>query len=402
MKINCAYKFELLLKPEQRAKCAQFAGNCRFVYNKAFDLQLRQLESGQPFFTYSELASQLVFWKRDTETVWLTESPSQTLQQTLRDLDQGLKRFSQHKGNMVYFKARGDGDSFRFPQLLEGDFDEANARIRIPKIGFVRYRKSRCIQGKVKHLTISVEAGRWYVSVCTEIEDFQPQPTRNSEVGIDLGVARTVQLSDGTVYQLDVDEIKRLEERIAVYQKQLDHNKIARQKLAKLGKADDFDKKIPSRKRRRLKARISSLYRRIRNIRKDFMFKTARAIAQRFGWVAIEDLNVKNMTKSAKGTVEEPGKNVKAKSGLNRSLQRVSPGMFRRVLEWQVFKAGGYVDAVAPQYTSQTCPCCGHVARENRPTQAVFKCVICGYSSNADVVAAGNILKKSRAGSDRL
>ncbi len=118
--------------------------------------------------------------------------------------------------------------------------------------------------------------------------------------------------------------------------------------------------------------------------------------------MAIEDLQVRNMTKSARGTIEEPGTNVKAKSGLNRSLQRVAPGAFRRILEWQVFKAGGYVDAVAPQYTSQTCPHCGHVASENRPTQALFCCVKCGLTSNADVVAAENILRKSRAGSDRL
>ena len=377
MKVNCAYKFELILKPEQRAKCAQFVGNCRYVYNKAVEIQLRQLETKQPFVSYKELASQLVGWKKDDSSLWLSESPAQTLQQTLKDLDRGLMCFKQRKGGMVRYKARGDCDSFRLPQLLDGDFDEANAHIRIPKIGFVRYRKSRDIQGKVKNLTISIEAGRWYVSVCTEIENFQPQATRDGEVGIDLGIVRTVQLK-------------------------LERNKTSRQKLAKLGKAADFGKKVPSRKRRRLKEKIANLYRRIRNIRKDFMFKTARAIAQKYGWVAIEDLQVRNMTKSARGTIEEPGTNVKAKSGLNRSLQRVAPGAFRRILEWQVFKAGGYVDAVAPQYTSQTCPHCGHVASENRPTQALFCCVKCGLTSNADVVAAENILRKSRAGSDRL
>ena len=140
MKVNCAYKFELILKPEQRAKCAQFVGNCRYVYNKAVEIQLRQLETKQPFVSYKELASQLVGWKKDDSSLWLSESPAQTLQQALKDLDRGLMRFKQHKGGMVQFKARGDGDSFRLPQLLKGDFDEANARIRIPKIGFVRHR----------------------------------------------------------------------------------------------------------------------------------------------------------------------------------------------------------------------------------------------------------------------
>ena len=135
MKVNCAYKFELILKPEQRAKCAQFVGNCRYVYNKAVEIQIRQIENKQPFVSYKELASQLVGRKKDDSSLWLSESPAQTLQQALKDLDRGLMRFKQHKGGMVQFKARGDGD-----------FDEANARIRIPKIGFVRYRKSRDIQ----------------------------------------------------------------------------------------------------------------------------------------------------------------------------------------------------------------------------------------------------------------
>lgn len=122
-----------------------------------------------------------------------------------------------------------------------------------------------------------------------------------------LVIVRTVQLSDGTVYRLDVNEIKKLEDRIAVYQKQLERNKTTRQKLAKLGKAADFDKKVPSRKRRRLKEKIVHLRRRIRNIPKNFMFKTARAIAQKYGRVAIEDLQVWNMTKSTRGTIEERG-----------------------------------------------------------------------------------------------
>ena len=92
MKVNCAYKFELILKPEQRAKCAQFVGNCRYVYNKAVEIQIRQLENKRPFVSYKELASQLVGWKKDDSSLWLSESPAQTLQQALKDLDRGLMR----------------------------------------------------------------------------------------------------------------------------------------------------------------------------------------------------------------------------------------------------------------------------------------------------------------------
>ena len=112
----------------------------------------------------------------------------------------------------------------------------------------------------------------------------------------------------------------------------------------------------PSRKRRRLKAKIQNHHRCIRNIRRDFMLKTAHTIAQNYGGVAMEDLKLKNMTKSAKGTVEEPGKNVRQKTGLNRSLARVAPYAMRMAIHWAVFKANGRLILVDPKYTSQTCP----------------------------------------------
>lgn len=164
-------------------------------------------------------------------------------------------------------------------------------------------------------------------------------PRRPGEVGIDLGIAQTVTLSDGMAFHLDVESIKKHEKQIAVLQRQLCRNKEARQKLAKLGKANPFDKREPSRMRRRLKAKILNHHRCIRNIRRDFMLKTAHTIAQNYGWVAMEDLKLKNMTKSARGTVEAPGKNVRQKTGLNRSLARVAPYAMRMAIHWAVLSA---------------------------------------------------------------
>ena len=242
---------------------------------------------------------------------------------------------------------------------------------------------------------------RAFVSVVTEMDFVNDGPRRPGEVGIDLGIAQTVTLSDGTVFQLDVESIKKHEKQIAVLQRQLCRNKEARQKLAKLGKANPFDKREPSRKRRRLKAKIQNHHRCIRNIRRDFMLKTAHTIAQNYGGVAMEDLKLKNMTKSAKGTVEEPGKNVRQKTGLNRSLARVAPYAMRMAIHWAVFKANGRLILVDPKYTSQTCPICGCTSSSNRPSQAHFGCQKCGYTANADVVGATNVLKKSRTGSVR-
>ena len=172
-------------------------------------------------------------------------------------------------------------------------------------------------------------------------------------------------------------------------------------KLAGWAKAAPFDKREPSRRCRQLKNQILTHYRRIRNIRQDFMKRTAHTIAQKYGWVAMENLKLKNMTKSAKGTVEDPGRNVKQKSGLNRSLARVAPYGMRMAILWALFKAGGRLILADPKYTSQTCPKCGYTSSSNRPTQAHFGCQLCGCTENADVVGALNVLKKSRTGSVR-
>lgn len=112
--------------------------------------------------------------------------------------------------------------------------------------------------------------------------------------------------------------------------------------------------------------------------------------------VYVEDLKVRHMTASAKGTIDDPGRRVKQKSGLNKAMLRFSPHQLVSSLEWALLKHGGYVTKVNPAYTSQTCPSCGHCEKENRPTQAKFECRQCGYTNNADVVGAINVLNRGR------
>ena len=113
--------------------------------------------------------------------------------------------------------------------------------------------------------------------------------------------------------------------------------------------------------------------------------------------VDVEDLQVLNMSKSAKGTTEDHGKNVKQKSGLNRAILDQSWFEFRRQLDYKTQWLGGFLVAVPPQNTSRTCPWWGYTAKENRQTQADFECVECGYTENADVVGALNVLERGRA-----
>lgn len=139
------------------------------------------------------------------------------------------------------------------------------------------------------------------------------------------------------------------------------------------------------------------MHHKIANIRKDYLHKISNKISKNHAIVYVEDLKVANMSKTAKGTVEAPGKNVRQKSGLNRAILDQAWYEFRRQLEYKLAWNGGFLVAVPPQNTSRTCPCCGHIAKENRQTQADFECVDCGYTENADVVGAINILNRGQA-----
>ena len=150
---------------------------------------------------------------------------------------------------------------------------------------------------------------------------------------------------------------------------------------------------------KKAKARVQRIHARIGNARRDFLHETSTTISQNHAMVCIEDLQVRNMSKSAAGSPEKPGKQVRAKSGLNKAILDQGWAEFRRQLDYKLAWSGGHLIAVPPQNTSRTCPCCGHVSAANRQTQAKFECVECGFEENADVVGAINVL---RAGHARL
>ena len=163
-------------------------------------------------------------------------------------------------------------------------------------------------------------------------------------------------------------------------------------KLAKLQKRFKNKTKF-SKNWQKLKAKIAKLHHKISNIRKNHLHQISSKISKNHAIVYVEDLQIANMSKSAKGNANQHGKNVKQKSGLNRAILDQSWSEFRRQLAYKLSWNGGFLFAVPPQNTSQTCPCCGYIAKENRQTQAVFECVACGYENNADVVGAINILR---------
>ncbi len=299
-------------------------------------------------------------WKE--EFPWLSEVPSQTLQQALKDLYRGYTNFKEGRAKFPTFAKKGKKDSFRYPQGFE--IDNQNGRIKLPKLGWMRYRKSPDILGEPSNVTASESCGKWFISVQTEREVKQPQHQSTSAVGIDWGVVNFATLSDGEVIN-QCQPLKKLLPKLAKLQR----------RMAK--------KKKFSKNWRKAKACIAKLHSKVANARNDFVHKVSNDISKNHVVVCIEDLQVKHMSKSATKNVQ--------KSGLNRSILDASPFELRRQLEYKTQWQGGLLVPVPPQNTSRKCPECGHVSAENRKSQAKFVCVECGFSANADWVGAVNI-----------
>ena len=367
-----AYRFELKPNGEQQRLMRRFAGSCRHVYNKALALQQERHEAGEKKLGYAALCKSLTEWKAQPETLWLNETPSQALQQSLKNLERAYKNFFEKRADFPRFKKKGHSDSFSYPQGIK--LDQGNSRVFLPKLGWLRYRNSRDVLGEVKNVTVSQSAGKWFISIQTEREVDQPLPNGEA-VGIDMGIARFATLSDGSHIE-PLNSFKKHQQRLARYQRAMSR---------KVKFSNNWKK---------AKAQVQRVHTRIANARKDFLHKASCQISQNHAMIAIEDLQVRNMSKSAKGNSEQHGKMVKQKSGLNRSILDQGWSEFRRQLEYKSAWNGGFVIAVPPQYTSQTCPCCGHVSKDNRQTQARFECIECGFEENADLVGAINILAR--------
>ncbi len=370
-----AFKFELMPNGEQQRQMRRFAGACRFVFNKALALQQDRHKAGEKKLGYADLCKSLTDWKSEAQTLWLTETPSQPLQQSLKNLERAYKNFFEKRADFPRFKKKGVSDSFRYPQGFK--LDQPNNRIFLPKLGWLRYCNSRDVLGEVKNVTVSQSCGKWFVSIQTEREA-DGQIPKGAAVGIDMGIARFATLSDGS-YLEPLNSFKQHQQRLARYQRAM-------------SRKVQFSKNWT-----KAKARVQRIHNRIANVRKDFLHKASTKISQNHAMVAIEDLQIRNMSKSARGTSDQPGKKVKQKSGLNRSILYQGWGEFRRQLEYKTQWRGGFVIAVPPQYTSQECPCCGSVSKDNRQTQAKFACVECGFEENADLIGAINILARGHS-----
>lgn len=379
MDILKAYRFRLEPTSEQQEQLLQMVGAGRFVWNKALAMNLWRLENGYALMWYAEMSKRLTLWKQSDEMSFLKASFSHTLQQKLKDLDKAFKdAFDKHQPfkRIPVFKKKGKcAESIRFPSDVRvvGDHNV----VVLPKVGGVRFRRSRRTQGEIRSATVSYVSGRWFVSILCKV-DHQPTSKATSAVGIDMGVVNFATITDGHTHSViaPISALRASEHRLARAQRTLSR---------KVRFSSNW---------RKQKARITKIHSHIANQRKDFLHKHSTELCKNHAAIVVENLKVRNMSRSAKGTAEEPGKQVAAKSGLNKSILDQGWSMFFNQLEYKLAWQRGTLIKVDPKNTSRCCPACSHTSADNRKTQAKFECVDCGFIENADVVGALNVLAR--------
>jgi putative transposase len=363
-------RFRLLPSIEQAAVLAEHCRHARFVWNLAVEQQ-QHWQRGRQAPGYNEQCAQLTAARAECE--WLADGSHMVQQQALRDFAQAMRNFFRGSHRRPTWRKAGRHEGFRQVGFKPRHLKRLSRRygqVRISKVGWVRFRWTRDIPAAVKSYRITLDrSGRWHIAFAAVPESI-PGPDDGSVVGIDRGVAVSVALSTGEllcVPGLRPGETKRLRR--------------LQQRLARARRG--------SHRRARTKLAIARLRARETDRRRDWVEKTTTDVARRFDTIRIEDLNVRAMTRSARGTHERPGTNIAQKRGLNREIHRQGWGrLFARLKH----KAAGRLESVPAAYTSQRCSECGHSAPENRKSQAVFQCVACGAGQcNADVNAARNI-----------
>ena len=311
---------------------------------------------------------------------WLANGSSTIQQEALRDLDRAFQNWwknPSHFGRPTWRRS-GINEGFRVVSLNIKRINRKWGEVHIPKVGFVRFRLTRMWSeveaARSARITLS-RSGQWHVSFVTPPPSIQRHST-GAIVGIDMGIANSVTMSEGETLHMP-----------ALLSEQESHRKRHLQRRMSR-------QAMGSNRRSRTKHQVAVLAEREKSRRKDWIEKTTTDLVREFDVIAVEDLKIKNMISSTRGTVENPGTEVKAKSGSNRSTQSQAWGTFRTRLTDKATWANSPAEiiAVPAANTSRRCSVCGHTAKENRESQAVFLCRSCGHREHADVNAAKNIL----------
>jgi len=367
-------RYRLHPTPAQEAVLRDHCGHARYLWNLAVEQHSHWHPGRKGAPGYLEQCRQLT--EARAEHPWLAAGSQTVQQQALRDFARAMAAFfdpGNPAGRPSWRKA-GRDEGFRITGRRGRQWDVRRVsrkvgQVWVPKAGWVRFRWSRAVPAGAKSYRVRMDrAGRWHVAFAV-IPDPIPAPGNGQAVGIDRGVAVSAALSTGELLHCPA-----LTERERIRLRRMQRT-LAR---AKRG----------SSRRGRVRHAIARLRARETDRRTDWAEKVSTDIVRRFDLIRVENLKIGNMTRSAKGTRDDPGRNVRQKAGLNRGILGSGWGLLVRRLG---DKAPGRVEKVRPAFTSQRCSACGQVDRDSRESQAVFRCTACGFACHADVNAAINI-----------
>lgn len=360
-----AYKFRIYPNKEQQTIINRTIGCCRFVFNHYLIKRKELYEKEQKTLNYNACSADLTQLKK--ELIWLKEAESTALQSSLKDLDDAYSRFFKKQNQFPKFKSKRKSSYSYTSKMNIGVMEN---KLKLPKLGFVKFAKSKEINGKIISATVRRNSsGKYFVSLLVETE-IEQLPINNNHIGLDLGITHFAITSNGEFYE-NPKYLRKYENKLAKYQRSMSR----KQEQAK----KDNRKLESSKNYQKNKLKFARLHEKITDCRNDYLQKLSTKLIRENQTISIEDLQVSNMIQNHK---------------LAKSITDASWARFRTMLEYKANWYGRTIIAVDPKYTSQTCNNCGHTSKENRLTQAEFVCINCGHTENADVNAAKNIKQK--------
>ena len=370
-------------------KLAGMAGACREVWNHFVgELIDEYIRDGKCDYRTFTLYKQFKLYRKYTKP-WLQEYSMTIVRESLKPIELAYKEFFKGKGaGLPKFKAKWeDTPSIPLPACT---IKQKGKYLHIEKLGWVKLGRKKpnpYPNSILKSGTVKFENGKWWAYLVYEVE--VDKNTNTAAVGIDMNTAKNgLGIADTNGFE-DIIPMKSTPEIPLPDFDQLEANKKHHQRrMAKCRKPNKKKDIKPSKRWLKHKKLAAKEIKKKSNAKANWCHQVTRQLANKYGVAGIEDLKIKNMTKSNKGTIDNPGKNVKQKSGLARSILSSGWGQTKQMLNYKMAK----VIKVDPKYTSQRCNKCGHIEKDNRKEQAEFECLACGHQNHADKNAARNVL----------
>lgn len=373
--MNRVFRYRIYPTAKQAVSLEQMLRDHCDMYNAALQERRDAYRRRKHTVRYGDQSVQLKAIRADGQYArWSFSSQ----QQTLKRLDRAFAAFFVRvkRGETPGYPRFRSWLRFDTVTFIDGDggaFLTDISRVRMQGVGHVKVKQHRPVRGTVKQFSVTRQGSKWFVNVICADVPVQVRPLTGAVVGLDRGVTHLLADSDGG-FVPNPRHVRSNEERLAAAQRDL-----AR-------------KQRGSRRRRKAAARVAALHRRVSNTRRDNLHKVSRRLVDTYDLIALEDLRVRNMTRSAKGALDAPGTNVAAKSGLNKSILDAGWSALAQMIQYKAESAGTDVVFVPAANTSRTCHECGHVAAGNRDGET-FACLACGHTTHADTNAARNILR---------